>query len=83
MCNTHELGLVWDAVIGLVATPGTNWARKPGVNGASVNATLAGAWWEQMTIDGGVHWGTAINLLKAHTILEQIEARGRASQDAS
>jgi hypothetical protein len=76
-CNVKRVASAWDAVLALVADPGTNWSQTspPGAAlGVSADTSLAGSWWRKQTVDG-VHWGTAINLHKAYAILEQIEAR--------
>ena len=69
----------WDAVLALVQTSGTDWwlTAPPGSAVGAINDTsLASSWWRKMTVDG-VHWGTAINLMKADAIVEQISRRRR------
>ena len=45
--------------------------------GGTADFSLAHSWWRKMSVDG-VHWGTAVNLLKAWAIIEQV--RSRAAQ---
>lgn len=74
LCDVPRVASVWNAVVSLVETPGTNWSRiaLPGAaNGGTADFSLAHSWWRKMSVDG-VHWGTAVNLLKAWAIIEQV-----------
>lgn len=78
-CNVTRVASSWDAVLALVQTSGTDWwlTAPPGSAVGAINDTsLASSWWRKMTVDG-VHWGTAINLMKADAIVEQISRRRR------
>ena len=49
--------------------------------GAARNESLAQSQWRKMTLDQGAHWGTAINVLKAWSVLIEIESLRNRSND--
>ena len=72
-CGVTHMASNWNATVGLVTTEGTSWSHIA-QNQSSPGEPLTLSHWRTMTFDQGSHWGTALNVLKAWSVLVQLES---------